>query len=85
MDETISFAHWSDDLDALHASIAPQFRRPEVRARVRRYRAGLLGRVEGKNGWQRAEALGERTPDGVQRLLNAARWAAAAVRDDLRQ
>jgi SRSO17 transposase len=45
----------------------------------------LLAPVERKNGWQLAEALGERTPDGVQRLLNAARWDADAVRDDLRQ
>jgi SRSO17 transposase len=44
----------------------------------------LIGRVERKNGWQLAEELGERTPDGVQRLLNAARWDADAVRDDLR-
>jgi SRSO17 transposase len=31
-----------------------------------------------------AEHLGEPTPDGVQRLLNAARWDAGEVRDDLR-
>ncbi len=71
------------DLDALHAAIAPRFRRPEVRARVRRYLDGLLGSSKRKNGWQLAEALGERTPDGVQRLLNAAQWDAEAVRDDL--
>lgn len=73
------------ELDALHAAIAPRFRRPEVRARARRYLHGLLGRSTRKNGWQLAEALGERTPDGVQRLLNAAQWDADAVRDDLRQ
>jgi len=71
------------DLDALHAAIAPRFRRPEVRARVRRYLDGLLGGSTRKNGWQLAEALSERTPDGVQRLLNAAQWDAEAVRDDL--
>ena len=72
------------DPDALHARIAPRFRRPEVRARARRYLDGLLGGSRRKNGWQLAEALGERTPDGVQRLLNAAQWDADAVRDDLR-
>src|SRR6185437_3432445 len=40
--------------------------------------------VERKNGWQLAEELGEATPDGVQRLLNAADWDADLVRDDLR-
>ena len=32
-----------------------------------------------------AEAMGERGPQGAQRLLNAARWDAEAVRDDLRR
>src|SRR4029453_14756723 len=59
-------------------------RRAEVRARARRYLAGLLGRAERKNGWQLAEEIGERHPRGVQRLLDAARWDADAVRDDLR-
>ena len=64
--------------------MAGRFARPEVRARARRYLAGLLGRVERKNGWQLAEALGEAGPQGVQRLLNAATWDAEGVRDDLR-
>jgi SRSO17 transposase len=75
---------WRAGLDGLHARIAARFRRPEVRARARRYLAGLLERVERKNGWQLAEQLGEPHPRGVQRLLDAARWDAAAVRDDLR-
>src|SRR5918998_2505699 len=75
---------WAAGLDALHARIAPRFRRAEVRARARRYLAGLLGRAERKNGWQLAEAAGERHPRGVQRLLDAAQWDADAVRDDLR-
>jgi SRSO17 transposase len=73
-----------DGLADVHARIAPRFRRREARERARRYLAGLLGRVERKNGWQLAEALGERGPQGVQRLLNAADWDADAVRDDLR-
>src|SRR5215813_4602550 len=70
-------------LAALHARIAPHFRRREARERARRYLAGLLGRSERKNGWQLAEALGEGGPQGMQRLLNAADWDAEAVRDDL--
>ena len=75
---------WRAGLEALHARIAARFRRVEVRERARRYLAGLLDRVERKNGWQLAEQLGESGPQGVQRLLNAARWDADAVRDDLR-
>lgn len=75
---------WQDELTVLQERVAPHFRRPEVRARAGRYLAGLLAPVERRNGWQLAEALGEHTPDGVQRLLRTARWDADAVRDDLR-
>jgi SRSO17 transposase len=75
---------WRDELNALHERIAPRFRRPEVRARAGKVLAGLLDAVERRNGWQLAEVLGERSPDGVQRLLRTARWDADAVRDDLR-
>lgn len=82
--EPQAIERWRAGLDALQARIAPRFRRPEVRARAGRYLAGLLDRVERKNGWQLAEQLGERHPRGVQRLLDAARWDADEVRDDLR-
>lgn len=75
---------WKGQLGELHARISPRFVRPEVRARAGRYLCGLLEPVERRNGWQLAEATGERSPDGVQRLLNGARWDAGEVRDDLR-
>jgi SRSO17 transposase len=77
-------AAWQEELHALHDRIAPHFQRPEVRARAGKFLAGLLEPVERRNGWQLAEALGEHSPDGVQRLLRTARWDAEAVRDDLR-
>ena len=80
----VQIASWHDDLTALQARIAPHFARPEVRARAGKFLAGLLEPLERRNGWQLAEALGERSPDGVQRLLRTARWDAEAVRDDLR-
>jgi SRSO17 transposase/transposase len=70
--------------ERLHERIAHRFGRAELRARVRRYLAGLLGRVERKNGWQVAEAIGELGPQGVQRLLTGSAWDADSVRDDLR-
>ena len=45
---------------------------------------GLLAPLAGKNGWTLAEAAGDVTPDGMQRLLNAATWDADGVRDDVR-
>ena len=79
-----AMGRWSDALADLHGRIARRFARAEVRERVRCYLTGLLGRVERKNGWQLAEAIGEPSPRGVQRLLNAAAWDAEGVRDDLR-
>ena len=73
-----------EELKRLHARISPRFRRPEVRDRARCYLVGLLGPVERRTGRQMAEQLGEGRADGVQRLLNKARWDADAVRDDLR-
>jgi SRSO17 transposase len=82
--EPDTIARWSEILDVLHQRIAGRFARTEVRERVRRYLVGLLDRVERKNGWQLAEAMGECGAKGVQRLLNAATWDADAVCDDLR-
>jgi SRSO17 transposase len=84
-DDLAAVERWPEALEELHARLASRFLRPEVRERVRRYLAGLLGRVERKNSWQMAEQMGEIGPQGAQRLLNAARWDAHAVRDDLRE
>ena len=84
MTTSTEIAGWCGGLDALHGRIAGRFRRSEARERAKRYLAGLLARVERKNGWQLAEHLGEPGPQGIQRLLNAADWDADAVRDDLR-
>jgi SRSO17 transposase len=75
---------WSVELEALCERIAPRFGRVEVRRRAGAFLRGLLAGVERKNGWQLAEHAGEHTPDGMQRLLNHARWDPDEVRDDLR-
>src|SRR3954471_23341384 len=82
--EPDAIARWTEILDALHQRIARRFARTEVRERAKRYLVGLLDRVERKNGWQLAEAIGEFGAKGVQRLLNTATWDADTVRDDLR-
>ena len=60
---------WAAGLQALHARIAGRFGRAEPRRRALAYPRGLLGNVGRKNGWELAEHAGERTPDGMQRLL----------------
>ena len=75
---------WAAELEALCERVAPRFGRVEVRRRASGFLRGLLSGAERKNGWQLAEQAGDRTPDGMQRLLNHARWDADLVRDDLR-
>ena len=64
--------------------IDPRFARSEVRQRLRRYLRGLLFPLPRRNGWQISEQMGERCPNGVQRLVRGADWDADEVRDDLR-
>src|SRR3954452_20735401 len=75
---------WAAGLEEVHARIAGVFARAEPRARVLAYLRGLLGQLERKNGWTLAEAAGEVSPDGMQRLLRTADWNADTVRDELR-
>jgi SRSO17 transposase len=81
MDEA---ATWVAGLDDVTARIASRFGRVEPRRRARGYLLGLLSPLTGKNSWTIAEAAGDDTPDGMQRLLNNYQWDADAVRDDLR-
>ena len=80
-DET---AGWAEELESLGARIAPCFGRKEPRRRAMAYLRGLLAPLERKNGWQLAEAAGDRTPDATQDFLRRMRWDADGVRDDLR-
>jgi SRSO17 transposase len=77
-------AAWVAGLDDLFALVAGRFPRVEPRRRARAYVRGLLAPLAAKNGWTLAEAAGDATPDGMQRLLNAAAWDADGVRDDVR-
>lgn len=72
-------------LEQIAELVGPRFARSEPRERVLAYVHGLLAPLERKNGWTLAEAAGEATPDGMQRLLTGADWDADEVRDDLRR
>jgi SRSO17 transposase len=82
--EHLSAARLQAGLDDAFALVAGRFRRPEVRQRARACLGGLLSGLERKNGWSLAEYAGEATPDGMQRLFNAAKWDVDGVRDDIR-
>lgn len=82
--EHFDAAHLQSGLDDAFAQVAGRFKRREVRLRARSCVEGLLSGLERKNGWTLAEYAGERTPDGMQRLFNAAVWDEHGVRDDIR-
>jgi SRSO17 transposase len=84
VDEDADLAAWAGGLEGLFAQVAGRFGRTEPRRRARAYVRGLLAPLAGKNGWTLAEVAGDATPDGMQRLLNSARWDADGVRDDVR-
>jgi len=74
---------WDGELRVIGTRLRGRFARRAVRDRAIAYMKGLLSEVPRKNGWQMAEAAGEETPDGMQRLLKGAVWDEAGVRDDL--
>lgn len=75
--------NWTDDFEAFHSRFSSLFGRIEVQEQGAKYLQGLLSQVERKNGWQLAESVGDKRPDGTQRLLYNAKWDADAVRDAL--
>src|SRR6266568_3672030 len=76
---------WQEEFDAFHARFADLFERSESREQARTYLRGLLTEAQRKNSWQMAEAVGERIPDRMQRLLYRVPWDAGAARDRLQQ
>ncbi|BAW09258.1 transposase [Nocardia seriolae] len=77
-------AAWTAGLEELFARVAGRFHRAEPRLRARAYVRGLLAPLAGKNGWTLAEAAGDLSPNGMQRLLNKAAWDVDGVRDEAR-
>jgi SRSO17 transposase len=65
--------------------VGARFGRVEPRRRVASFVRGLLAGLPRTNCWAIAEHAGEGCPRGMQRLLSAAVWDEAGVRDDLRE
>jgi SRSO17 transposase len=74
---------WGAEFEAFCARFADLYGRSEARAQARKYVRGLLSQVARKNSWQVAEAVGDRIPDAMQRLLYRTHWRADAARDRL--
>lgn len=76
---------WGADFFAFCARFDNVFGRKESRSQARKYLRGLLSAVPRKNGWQLAEAMGDKVPDPTQRLLYRTLWSADEARDVLQQ
>jgi SRSO17 transposase len=75
---------WESVLGDLFAQFAGRFARVETRRRAFGYVRGLLSPLERKNGWTLAEQAGDRSPNGLQAMLQSPCWDPDEVRDDVR-
>src|SRR6476469_1127531 len=76
----IDFSHWGPGFDAFMGAFSSRFPRIEPRRRAASYVRGLLSELERKNGWTIAEGAGDKTPDGMPRLINASQWGQDGAR-----
>jgi SRSO17 transposase len=74
---------WAAEFESFQARFARFFERSEPRQQAVKYVRALMAPVQRKNGWQLAEAAGDRDPQKMQRLLYEAHWDRAGVGDEL--
>jgi SRSO17 transposase len=76
---------WGADFFAFCARFHDVFGRKEARTQASKYLRGLLSPIVRKNGWQLAEAMGDKVPDPTQRLLYRTLWSADWARNLLQE
>src|SRR5579859_3424243 len=81
---SVDLDRWRREFDELMLRIGGRFGRVEPRRRAAAFVRGLLAGLPRVNCWSIAEHAGEAGPRGMQRLLSAAVWDDAGIRDDLR-
>ena len=81
---SVDLDRWRQEFDELMLRLGGRFARVEPRRRVASFVRALLAGLPRVNCWSIAEHAGENGPRGMQRLLSAAIWDEAGVRDDLR-
>ncbi len=78
---SVDLDRWRGEFDELMLRVGA---RVEPRRRASAFVRGLLAGLPRVNCWSVAEYAGDAGPRGMQRLLPAAVWDEAGVRDDLR-
>jgi hypothetical protein len=81
---SVGLDRWRREFDELMLRVGGRFARVEPRRRMAAFVRGLLAGLPRVNCWSIAEHAGEAGPRGMQRLLSAAVWDEAGMRDDLR-
>src|ERR1700761_9214241 len=81
---SVDLEGWRREFDELMLRVGARFARVEPRRRMAAFVRGLLAGLPRVNCWSIAEHAGELCPRGMQRLLSAAVWDEAGLRDDLR-
>jgi SRSO17 transposase len=81
---SVDLDRWRREFDELMLRAGARFARVEPRRRMAAFVQGLLAGLPRVNCWSIAEHAGDAGPRGMQRLLSAAVWDEAGVRDDLR-
>ena len=81
---SVDLEGWRREFDELMLRVGGRFARVEPRRRMAAFVRGLLAGLPRVNCWSIAEHAGEQCPRGMQRLLSAAVWDEAGMRDDLR-
>ena len=73
------------ELDKLMGYINGCYSDKRGREHALKYITGLLSPIERKNGWQLAEARGDKTPYAIQQFLYRGGWCANELRDCMRE
>ena len=81
---SVDLDRWRLEFDELMLRVGGRFARVEPRRRMAAFVRGLLAGLPRVNCWSIAEHAGDLGPRGMQRLLSAAVWDDAGMRDDLR-
>jgi SRSO17 transposase len=81
---SVDLDRWRLEFDELMLRAGGRFARVEPRRRTAGFVRGLLAGLPRVNCWTIAGHAGENGPRGMRRLLSAAVWDEAGMRDDLR-
>src|SRR5215218_1020691 len=76
---------WQEEFNRLHERLRPYAAQQRTHDRMKLHLEGMMGKAGRRNGWQLAEAAGDRSPYAMQHLLGRSSWDVAGVREETRR